>query len=136
MTDTELKISNYELGRLCSMLSEAAKLPPGRERTSLLIGSHVVLVWILRSAAVELKPLLRDRDPERQFKMVLAVIHEYLTDLDSDIEGCTGDDLADIESQMEAARQIRSRLVAHVCEGRDARGRYPDDIETGRTTNT
>jgi len=67
-------------------------------------------------------PQLKERDPEKQFQMVLAVFHEYLLDLDSDIEGCDGDELRDIESQMEATRNLRTRIVVHVCEGKDARG--------------
>lgn len=63
-----------------------------------------------------------ERDPEKQFQMVLAVFHEYLLDLDSDIEGCDGDQLRDIESQIEATKNLRQRVVAHVCEGKDARG--------------
>jgi len=55
--------------------------------------------------------------------MVLAVFREYLLDLDSDVEGCDADDLRDIESQMEAARNLRKRVVAHVCEGKDVRGK-------------
>jgi hypothetical protein len=64
----------------------------------------------------------KERDAEMQFQMVLAVFHEYLLDLDSDIEGCDGDELRDIESQIEATLRLRSRVVAHVREGKDARG--------------
>jgi hypothetical protein len=67
-------------------------------------------------------PQPKERDPEKQFQMVLAVFREYLLDLDSDIEGCDGDELRDIESQMEATRNLRRRIVAHVCEGKDVRG--------------
>jgi hypothetical protein len=68
-------------------------------------------------------PSPRERDPEKLFQMVLAVFDEYLLDLDSDVEGCDADDLHDIESQVEAARNLRKRAVAHVCEGKDARGK-------------
>jgi hypothetical protein len=64
----------------------------------------------------------KERNAEKQFQMVLAVFREYLLDLDSDIEGCDGDELRDIESQIEATRRLRARIVAHVCEGKDARG--------------
>ena len=67
-------------------------------------------------------PQPKERDPEKQFQMVLAVFHEYLLDLDSDIEGCSYDELIDIESQIEATYNLRKRIVAHVCEGKDARG--------------
>ena len=63
-----------------------------------------------------------ERNPEKQFQMVMAVFHEYLLDLDSDIEGCDAEELRDIESQIEATKRLRSRIVAHVCEGKDARG--------------
>jgi hypothetical protein len=123
MTDTDLKIANYELNRVSAMLSEAAKLPPGKERTTLLIGSHTVLLWAIRSTSKDYDPARQlQLNPEKQFQMVMAVFHEYLLDLDSDIEGCSGEDLQDIESKNEAAKHLRTRLVAHVCEGKGVRG--------------
>jgi hypothetical protein len=63
-----------------------------------------------------------ERDPEKQFRMVMEVIREYLIDLDHDIEGCDADDLRNIEAETVACYRLRARIVAHVCEGKDARG--------------
>lgn len=63
-----------------------------------------------------------ERDPEKQFQMVLNVFREYLLDLDSDTEGCGGDELEDIWAKTEAASCLRQRIVAHFREGKDARG--------------
>ena len=62
------------------------------------------------------------RNPDEVFQQVLNVLQEYHLDLDSDIEGCNSDELYDIEEQMEAVRNIKKRLIAHICEGKDVRG--------------
>jgi len=119
------KISNYEIERISSMLAEVAKLPPGKERTGRLVEAHVTLLWVIRQVpgSKEYDPAAHLKlDPEKQFQMMLEVFREYLVDLDGDIEGCTGDEMLDIESQVVATRRLRTRLVAHVCEGKDARG--------------
>ena len=61
---------------------------------------------------------------EEQFRRVMAVFHEYALDLDFDIEGCDGDGLTEIEHCRTAATELRQRIVAHVCEGANARGGY------------
>lgn len=123
MNDTDLRIANYEIKKTAGLLAEAEKLPLGKERASLLIGAHTTLLWVLRSTSKGFDPQVQlNLDPEKQFQMMLAVFHEYLLDLDSDIEGCTGEELRDIESQIEAARNLRTRLVAHICDGKGARG--------------
>jgi len=123
MTDTDLRIANYEIKKTAGLLLEAEKLSPGKERTGLLIGAHTTLLWVIRTMSKGYDPQVQlNRDSEKQFQMTLAVFHEYLLDLDSDIEGCTGEELKDIESQIEAARNLRTRVVAHICDGKDARG--------------
>ena len=47
MRYTDLLTSNYEITRTSSLLVEASKLPPGKERMSLLIGAYVTLSWIV-----------------------------------------------------------------------------------------
>jgi hypothetical protein len=59
---------------------------------------------------------------EDRFSKVLAVFHEYLLDLDHDIEGCSGPELDQIDQHRVAALELRRRLVVHVTEGADARG--------------
>lgn len=61
-------------------------------------------------------------EAENVFRAALNVFREYLFDLDSDIEGCSADELREIEHMTEAARELRRRFVAHVTEGADARG--------------
>jgi hypothetical protein len=43
--------------------------------------------------------------------ITLRVLREYLEDCDSDIEGCTGPELTEIEHAMDATRTIRHRIV-------------------------
>lgn len=63
-----------------------------------------------------------DADGERVFKAALQVFKEMLGDLDGDIEGCSADDLREIEQWDACTRELRRRFVAHVTEGADARG--------------
>ena len=51
------------------------------------------------------------------------VFEEYIKDCDFDIEGCSGEELQEIERAIGAAREIRRRIVAHVAGEADARGR-------------
>ena len=47
-------------------------------------------------------------------RKVLHVISEYHVDLDSDIEGCNGDELQDIESQMRCCFNLETRIVNYL----------------------
>jgi hypothetical protein len=53
MTNTDFAIANYEINRISTMLSSAAKMSLGQGRTSLLIGSHTTLLWLLRTMSNE-----------------------------------------------------------------------------------
>jgi len=56
------------------------------------------------------------------------VFEEYLKDCDFDLEGCSGEELQEIERAIRAAREIRRRIVAHVAGEADARGRPLDAV--------
>jgi hypothetical protein len=72
-----------------------------------------------------LEKLLTGRDIEVRedfFQKVMLVFREYLFDLELDIEGCSADDLTEIDHSSVAATELRRRIVAHVVEGADVRG--------------
>jgi hypothetical protein len=67
----------------------------------------------------------------RMLDQLAAVFSEYLIDCDASIEGCDGKELHDIEVSMAAARELRKRIVRHLTEGADARGRLPAESHRG-----
>ncbi len=50
-------------------------------------------------------------EAEGQRALIMRVIREYIEDCHADIEGCSADELNNVEISLEAARTIRKRYV-------------------------